>query len=424
MNKNPQTPERRRPSVVVIIPFYNGSEWIERAIKSVVAQTVPPDEFLIVNDGSKPEERASLDPLAEKYGFAIIDKANGGQGSARNAGVAASTSEYISLLDQDDFYLPNHIKDLIGALPEDDPRLGYVYADLCEGNGFGDIVHTNMLRQQPGMHPKQGHISTMLRHDFFVLPSAALIYRPAFEAVGCFDEQFMGYEDDDLFLRLFRAGYTNYFLDTPVTVWCRHTGSTSWSIKMSRSRFRYFKKLVLAYPDDLHKETFFLRDCLIPRFADFFIYEAQNSYKAKSPHHAELLGILLEYRAIVAENSNVDDGYKKFLDRAILIAQGMPIHREAFGTFQNNLDQCYRSTSWTVSRPIRAIMRKVRGEAPETMDIPFDEQTARAHYLSVIGSTSWKATAPIRVLKRLFSKASVIRHAPPVAQTTALRVPL
>jgi glycosyltransferase involved in cell wall biosynthesis len=97
------------PSVVVIIPFYNGADFIERSVKSVFEQSVPATEVIVVNDGSRPEERASLDALAARYPFRIIDKENGGQGSARNAGVKASTSDFICFLDQDDFYLPNHI---------------------------------------------------------------------------------------------------------------------------------------------------------------------------------------------------------------------------------------------------------------------------------------------------------------------------
>ena len=239
---------KERPTVVVIIPFYNGADWVERAIKSVVAQTVKPDEFIVVNDGSKPEEREALGKLADTYKFEIIDKPNGGQGSARNAGVKASKSEFISLLDQDDYYFPDHIRDLVDALPINDSRLGFVYADLCAADGRGNILHSNMLRDVPGTtHPKQGHIPNLLRFDLFILPSAALIERTAFEAVGGFDEQFTGYEDDDLFLRIFRAGYTNYFLDKPVTAWCQHQGSTSWSIKCraaagstSRSSYRPF----------------------------------------------------------------------------------------------------------------------------------------------------------------------------------------
>jgi GT2 family glycosyltransferase len=381
---------KNRPTVAVIVPYYNGSKWIERAIKSVVSQTVPPDEFVIVNDGSKPDERAALVPLATKYGFRIIDKANGGQGSARNAGVAATKAEFISLLDQDDFYLPQHIEDLLELVPERDLRLGYVYADLCEGDEDGNIVHSNMLRQQVGMHPKQGNITHMLGHDLHVLPSASLILRSAFEAVGGFDEQFMGYEDDDLFLRLFRAGYTNYYLDKPVTVWCMHTGSTSWSVKMSRSRFKYFRKLVGIYGDEPKKNRFYLKDCLIPRFGPAFVNEAKKADKDKSPDASELLDILCAYRDIVEVNKNVEDDYKRYLARVINIIKGEPVTKEIYGTYQESLYQCYLSTSWKITWPLRLGSEDL---------IPDDEETAYERFMRVRASLSWKVAAPVRIAK-------------------------
>jgi glycosyltransferase involved in cell wall biosynthesis len=305
--------QKQRPTVVVIIPFYNGANWVERAIKSVVAQTVQPDEFIIVNDGSKPEEREALGRLAETYKFQIIDKPNGGQGSARNAGVKASKSEFISLLDQDDYYFPDHIRDLVEALPEHDSRLGFVYADLCAADGPGNILHSNMLRDVPSPNPKRGHIATLLRFDLFILPSAALIKHSAFEAVGGFDEQFMGYEDDDLFLRMFRAGFTNHFLDKPVTAWCQHMGSTSWSIKMSRSRWKYFKKLVQSFPDDTFTGVYFFRDCFVPRFAADFVKDAARAVKTGSADREELMQILVEFTRMVSADPSIDRHYKRKL---------------------------------------------------------------------------------------------------------------
>lgn len=314
-----------RPTVVVIIPFYNGANWVERAIKSVVAQTVQPDEFIVVNDGSKPEEREALGNLALTYKFRIIDKPNGGQGSARNAGVRSSKSEFISLLDQDDFYFPDHIRDLVSALPIQDSRLGFVYADLCAADEQGNILHSNMLRDVHGtMHPKQGHIKNLLRHDLFILPSAALIKRTAFEAVDGFDEQFTGYEDDDLFLRIFRAGYTNYFLDKPVTAWCQHQGSTSWSIKMSRSRWRYFQKLARTFPDDTFANVFFFRECLVPRFADNFIKDATAAVKTASPDRDELLGILAEFTKMVTADPGIAKRYKRKLRLLTWLLSSLP----------------------------------------------------------------------------------------------------
>lgn len=294
-----------RASIAVIIPFYNGAAWIERAIKSVVAQSVQADEFIIVNDGSEQTERDILGQLALIYSFQIIDKQNGGQGSARNAGVNATKSEYISLLDQDDFYLINHIRDLVGVLPKDDPRVGYVYADLCEAEEDGSIVCSNMLRRLPAKHPKRGHVVHLVGYDMFVLPSASLIVRTAFEAIGGFDEQFTGYEDDDFFLRLFRAGYTNYFLDKPVTVWCIHSASTSYGIKMSRSRLKYFKKLVSLYKDDASRELFYFRNSLMPRFGRQIILESLRAAILNSAQRPELSSILKEYAEFVYANPTV-----------------------------------------------------------------------------------------------------------------------
>lgn len=317
MRTNKKTaPDRDRPTVVVVIPYYNGSKFIERSAQSVVDQTVKPDEFIVVNDGSRPEEAEFLHGLAERFGFRVIDKENGGQGSARNAGVAASSAAFICLLDQDDFFLRTHIETLLDALPDNDPHLGWVYGDLYEAEENGDVLRTSMVAAHSA-HPKTNAYD-LLRHDMFVLPSASLIAREAFEAVDGFDQQFMGYEDDDLFLRLFRRGFSNYFVDRPVTVWCMNTASTSYSMRMSRSRFRYFKKLVAGYPDDAAKARFYLRDLLIPRFHRLFVADAYNAIACEiperderlRPHTDELLAILKDYGEIVKANKWVPWRFK------------------------------------------------------------------------------------------------------------------
>jgi len=309
--------DAERPTVAVVIPYYNGSKYIDRSAQSVLDQTVRPDEFVVVNDGSRPEEAAYLRKVARKYKFRIIDKENGGQGSARNAGVTATHSTFISFLDQDDYYLNTHIETLLDAIPSNDPHLGWVYGDLFEAEGNGDVLRTSMVTAH-SVHPKSNAYD-LLRNDMFVLPSASLISRKAFEAVDGFDPQFMGYEDDDLFLRIFRRGFTNYFVPKAVTVWCMNTESTSYSIRMSRSRIRYFKKLVANFPDDASKARFYLRDLLIPRFHGLFVSDAYNAIVCPiperdarlKPYTDELLGIFKEYVDIVVANRGVKSGLKR-----------------------------------------------------------------------------------------------------------------
>lgn len=293
--------------VAVVIPYYNGSKYIERSVRSVLRQTNPPAEFVVVNDGSKAEEADFLHKLSKQLGFDVLDKENGGQGSARNAGVAATKSPYICLLDQDDYFLPNHIETLRAAV-DDDERFGWAYADLVEADGTGQIIRLSMIKEHSS-HPKTD-IFRMIGADMFVLPSASIIARKAFEAVEGFDAQFMGYEDDDLFMRLFRAGFTNKFVDTPVTVWCINPESTSYSIRMSRSRWKFFKKVHHRFPSDPIINRFVLRDLLIPRFHASLVGEAFTAVgyphtargKMLVAHTDELIEILRQYSLLIAND--------------------------------------------------------------------------------------------------------------------------
>jgi len=317
---------KNTPTVAVIIPFYNGHDFITRAVESVLSQTTPPDEFVVVNDGSSPEASWMLHTLAEKMGFKVLDKENGGQGSARNFGVSHTTADYICFLDQDDFYLPNHIEVLLEAVDYSDKKFGWVYADLMEADGAGNIVRTGMVHAH-STHPKT-NIFDLVGRDMFVLPSAALVSRTAFESVGGFDTRFMGYEDDDLFLRIFRAGFSNTFVDKPVTVWCIHPESTSYSMRMSRSRYLYFQKLCEVFPDDEDRDRFYFRDLIARRFKNLFLADAINAIRTDKSkrserlreHQDEILMILKDFHGKYTTNKFVrrKDKLKLSIQTAIL----------------------------------------------------------------------------------------------------------
>lgn len=320
---NSSEKKSEKPTVVVIIPFYNGSKWIERAVESVHRQTVPPDEFIIVNDGSEPQERQALEKLSDRYHFKIIDKPNGGQGSARNAGVLASMSDYICFLDQDDIYLEEHNEVLLQAVPAQVFRLGWIYADLNIADEDGNIIFSKCVKERSPSHPKHSLIEN-LRNDMFVLPSASIINRKAFEAVGGFDEQFKGYEDDDLFLRLFRKGYTNYFIDKSITTWCIHEESTSFNIVFSQSRLKYFKKLKNSFPNRPKMNLYYLRDCIIPRFSPMFIEAAIVSVLKNSKEQEEALKIIDSYYADIVTDDSVSSSRLKKLKALIWVLKHMP----------------------------------------------------------------------------------------------------
>jgi len=268
-----------KPRIATIIPLYNGARYIEEALRSVFAQRLQPDEIIVVDDGSTDNGAEIVEKLALEQSIKLLRKANGGQSSARNYGVAHSTCELIALLDQDDIWYPNHLDQLVRPfLMPSDRDVGWVYSNLDEIDQAGRLIARSCLRFLPLPNPKRD-LFGCLATDMFVLPSASLVSRKAFEAVGGFDETLSGYEDDDLFRRIFLAGYENHYIDEGLTRWRIYSHSASYSARMAESRMRYFRKLLDEFPDDPRRERFFARDFLAPRFFPALVREYTNALR-------------------------------------------------------------------------------------------------------------------------------------------------
>ncbi len=256
----------RDPRISTIIPLYNGATYIEAALRSVMRQTLPPNEVIVVDDGSTDNGAEIVRRLAAEYPITLLSKANGGQSSARNFGAVHATGDLIALLDQDDIWYPDHLAELVKPfLRPRSTALGWVYSNLDEIAANGHMLVRSFLTTLGSQHPKRD-IFACLKQDMFILPSASLISREAFDAVGGFDERLSGYEDDDLFLRLFLAGFDNEYIDTPLSQWRIYDASSSYSPRMGKSRAVYARKLVAAYPDDPVRSLYYTRDLLVPRF--------------------------------------------------------------------------------------------------------------------------------------------------------------
>src|SRR5271166_3311083 len=274
-----------RPNIVAIIPLYNGAGHIEEALNSVLRQTLPPTEIIVVNDGSTDGGAgvAIVERLALTNPITLLHKPNGGQSSARNLGVRESRSELIAFLDQDDVWYENHLEELVKPFQRQKaPPMGWVYSNLDEINEDGALMVRSLLGNLSARHPKR-HIRDCIGQDMYILPSAALISRKALAAVDGFDERLCGYEDDDLFLRIFLAGYDNIYVDTSLSKWRIYPGSTSYSPRMTRSRAIYTRKLLHMFPDDVRRFRYDTHDLIISRFREHAIREYQVAVELGHP---------------------------------------------------------------------------------------------------------------------------------------------
>src|SRR6185437_7308560 len=98
------------PLVSVIIPTYNCVNYISRAIHSVLFQTYPNIEIIVVNDGSTDDTSKLLDILFSNK-ITVINQVNKGVAAARNAGIKVAKGKYIAMLDADDIFLNDRISE-------------------------------------------------------------------------------------------------------------------------------------------------------------------------------------------------------------------------------------------------------------------------------------------------------------------------
>lgn len=184
---------RQTTKVSVIIPTFNRSELIGRAIKSVLAQTRQPNEIILVDDGSTDETRTLIHqnfPMVKYF-----RQRNNGVSSARNAGIRMANGDWIAFLDSDDEWLPKKLAEQMNALSTQ-PNLKVCYTNEV-------WYRTGKRVNQKKKHGKVGgYIYQNCLPLCIISPSAVIIHRDIFDEVGLFDEALPACEDYDLWLRL------------------------------------------------------------------------------------------------------------------------------------------------------------------------------------------------------------------------------
>ena len=179
------------PKVSVIIPVYNGEKYLEEAIKSILNQNYDNLECIVVDDGSIDGSAF----IAKKFGQVVyLHQDNAGVAAARNRGVQNTSGEYLAFLDADDIWDGEKLTIQINYM-EENPNIGYSFTrhSLFLAEGVAELpswVRKNQYEQEMSAY----------------IPSALVVRKSVFEAVGNFDENYRVSEDSDWFMRARDAG--------------------------------------------------------------------------------------------------------------------------------------------------------------------------------------------------------------------------
>ncbi len=224
-------------SVSVVIPTFNRLSTVCRAIDSVLHQTRAAAEVIVVDDGSTD---GTAEQLQAKYAnsVSLYVQPNAGVSAARNTGISKTQGDWIALLDSDDEWLPDKLKQQL---------------DVIDNNTDCVLCHTDEIWIRNGVRVNQMNKHKKTGGDIFenclpmcaISPSSVLIKKQLLDRVGLFDESLPACEDYDLWLRICAIHQVHY-LDHPLLIkYGGHEDQLSrkyWG--MDRFRIQALKKLL------------------------------------------------------------------------------------------------------------------------------------------------------------------------------------
>jgi len=185
------------PKVSIIIPVYNGSNYLSEAIDSALAQSYNNLEVIVVNDGSKDDGKTELIALSYGERLRYFSKNNGGVASALNLGIKVMEGEYFSWLSHDDVYYPDKVRRQIDILSDHSSLDTIIFSDFdmidkdSKLIGAIDVVvnHPDIMQYE-------------LTVGYPIHGCTLLIPKICFDRIGLFDERKRTTQDYDMWFRM------------------------------------------------------------------------------------------------------------------------------------------------------------------------------------------------------------------------------
>ena len=206
--------------ISIIIPAYNAEQYIADALHSLVVQTYPYYEAVIIDDGSTDATAERVRPFLSDSRFSYLQQSNQGVSAARNAGIRAASGDWIALLDSDDIWLPDKLEKQLG--------LAQLHSDasLIFSNGieFGENLDERPFYAERRKFPEGDVLRRLLDRNCYWASSVMVRRSDTIEA-GMFDERLTIGEDYLLWIKILSKGGRAMGVWEPVVRYRKRGGS-------------------------------------------------------------------------------------------------------------------------------------------------------------------------------------------------------
>lgn len=346
-----------RPRVSVIIPCFNLGRYLDEAVDSVLGQTFQDFEIIVVDDGSSDPDTVRLLTDYRRPKTRVLTTEHRGLAQARNLAIAHSAGEYLCALDADDTLHPTYLDRAVHVLDED-PGLTFV---SCWVQMFGEETH--LWTQDRCDLPALLDADTVM--------TAALVRTAAVREVGGYDPDMgaQGDEDWDLWISLVERGHRGTIIPEALFYYRRRPGSMSTSCTEQDTHLTLVRYLVGKHEESYRRHLF---EVLLRK--ELAAVELQARVRERLDRLATWLGPLRELRTMELERL-----------RGTLAAEQEP-----------------RAAVSARLRRLQEDLAHLQGRLDEALAA---RAGAERRVAELLGSMSWKITAPARMLYDLLRGA-------------------
>jgi len=229
------------PKVSVIIPVYNGEQYIAQAIKSALSQTYNNVEVLVINDGSTDNTYTKIKPWLPSVKY--VYQENKGLAAARNTGIRNSTGELIGFLDHDDLWLPEKLEIQVNYLLK--------HKDISLVHSKTEMKYEGNIERIPDP-PLSKAIDKCFKELFFrnqIAGATVLLKKSCLDQIGLFDERMFFGEDYELWLRMSRFFLIGY-IDRVLYLYRQHSSNMSTNFERALlGEIKVIETILIKFPE-------------------------------------------------------------------------------------------------------------------------------------------------------------------------------
>lgn len=266
------------PKISIVIPVYNGSDFLYQAINSALAQTYSNVEIIVVNDGSN--DGGETERVALSYGEKIryFSKKNGGVASALNAAIKEMKGDYFSWLSHDDLYYPDKVSSQVRALTGMNPETTILYGNYSVFSESPDVVREILL---PGVPPEDFRYFITVNNSLH--GCTLLVPKRAFDECGTFNEALRTTQDYDLW---FRMAQKISFVHIPKLLVKARQHAGQGSVKMQSIALVECNELLTNFVNDLSDQELISsrKKPVSLSYAEIYVSMLQRGYYDTAQH--------------------------------------------------------------------------------------------------------------------------------------------